>query len=121
VTHHDPRGSAALHTVLIAVLARTLYDPAAGTGGMLSVAEEYLREPNVDAELKVYGQELNSESYAICKSDMMIKGQDPWTYEAAKMVFHPRTGYVPTHERRTNLEPRRRGRPTELLEGSPPA
>lgn len=58
-------------------IVRTLYDPAAGTGGMLSVAEEYLRELNGDAELKVYGQELNSESYAICKSDMMIKGQDP--------------------------------------------
>ena len=58
-------------------IVRTLYDPAAGTGGMLSVAEEYLRELNPDAELKVYGQELNSESYAICKSDMMIKGQNP--------------------------------------------
>ena len=58
-------------------IVRTLFDPAAGTGGMLSVAEEYLRELNADAELKVYGQELNSESYAICKSDMMIKGQDP--------------------------------------------
>ena len=58
-------------------IVKTLYDPAAGTGGMLSVAEEYLRELNPDADLKVYGQELNSESYAICKSDMMIKGQDP--------------------------------------------
>jgi type I restriction enzyme M protein len=58
-------------------IVSTLYDPAAGTGGMLSVAEEYLRELNPDAELKVYGQELNPESYAICKSDMMIKGQDP--------------------------------------------
>ena len=58
-------------------IVRTLYDPAAGTGGMLSVAEEYLRELNPDAELKVFGQELNAESYAICKSDMMIKGQDP--------------------------------------------
>jgi type I restriction enzyme M protein len=58
-------------------IVRTLYDPAAGTGGMLSVAEEYLRELNPDAELKVFGQELNAESYAICKSDMMIKGQNP--------------------------------------------
>lgn len=56
---------------------RTLFDPAAGTGGMLSIAEEYLRELNPDAELKVFGEELNSESYAICKSDMMIKGQNP--------------------------------------------
>ena len=58
-------------------IVRTLYDPAAGTGGMLSVAEEYLRELNPDAELKVFGQELNAESYAICKSDMIIKGQNP--------------------------------------------
>ncbi|HEY4016504.1 MAG TPA: class I SAM-dependent DNA methyltransferase [Polyangiaceae bacterium] len=58
-------------------VVRTLYDPAAGTGGMLSVAEEYLRELNRDAELKAFGQELNAESYAICKSDMMIKGQNP--------------------------------------------
>jgi type I restriction enzyme M protein len=57
-------------------IVRTLYDPAAGTGGMLSVAEEYLRELNPDADLKVFGQELNAESYAICKSDMMIKGQN---------------------------------------------
>ena len=58
-------------------IVRTLFDPAAGTGGMLSVAEEYLRELNPDARLEVFGQELNAESYAICQSDMMIKGQDP--------------------------------------------
>ena len=58
-------------------VVRTLYDPACGTGGMLSVAEEYLRELNPDAKLYAYGQELNDESYAICKADMMIKGQDP--------------------------------------------
>lgn len=57
-------------------IIRKLYDPACGTGGMLSVAEEYLRELNPDAHLEVYGQELNDESYAICKSDMMIKGQN---------------------------------------------
>jgi type I restriction enzyme M protein len=56
---------------------RTLYDPACGTGGMLSVAEEYLRELNPAAQLVMFGQELNDESYAICKSDMMIKGQNP--------------------------------------------
>jgi type I restriction enzyme M protein len=58
-------------------IIKTLYDPACGTGGMLSVAEEYLRELNPDAALKVFGQELNDESFAICESDMMIKGQDP--------------------------------------------
>jgi len=58
-------------------IVETLYDPACGTGGMLSVAEEYLRELNPDARLEVFGQELNDESYAICNSDMMIKGQVP--------------------------------------------
>jgi type I restriction enzyme M protein len=56
---------------------KTLYDPACGTGGMLSVAEEYLHDLNDGSELKVFGQELNAESYAICKADMLIKGQDP--------------------------------------------
>jgi type I restriction enzyme M protein len=56
---------------------RTLYDPACGTGGMLSVAEDYLRELNGAAKLVAFGQELNPESYAICKSDLLIKGQDP--------------------------------------------
>lgn len=58
-------------------IVRTLYDPACGTGGMLSVGEQYVKELNPDAELKVFGQEINSESYAICKSDMLIKGQNP--------------------------------------------
>jgi type I restriction enzyme M protein len=58
-------------------IIRTLYDPACGTGGMLSVAQERLEELNPDADLHVYGQEINPESYAICRSDMMIKGQDP--------------------------------------------
>ncbi len=57
-------------------IVRTSYDPASGTGGMLSIAEEYLRELNPDARLEVFGQEVNPESYAICKSDMLIKGQN---------------------------------------------
>lgn len=56
---------------------KTIYDCCAGTGGMLSVAEEYLHELNPDARLEVFGQELNPESYAICKADMLIKGQNP--------------------------------------------
>jgi type I restriction enzyme M protein len=56
-------------------IVRKLYDPACGTGGMLSVAEEYVRKLNPDAELAVFGQELNDETYAICRSDMMLKGQ----------------------------------------------
>jgi type I restriction enzyme M protein len=57
-------------------IVRTLYDPTAGTGGMLSVAEEHLHRLNPLARLVVFGQELNPESYAICKADMLIKGQD---------------------------------------------
>jgi type I restriction enzyme M protein len=57
-------------------VVRSLYDPTAGTGGMLSVAGEYLAEHNPKARLTVAGQELNPESYAICKADMLIKGQD---------------------------------------------
>ncbi|WKV12193.1 type I restriction-modification system subunit M [Marivirga harenae] len=56
-------------------VVKTAYDVCAGTGGMLSVAEEYLHELNPDARLEVFGQELNPESYAICKSDMMVKAQ----------------------------------------------
>ncbi len=57
-------------------VVRSLYDPTAGTGGMLSVAGEHLASHNPDARLVMYGQELNPESYAICKADMLIKGQD---------------------------------------------
>ncbi|AIV91132.1 type I restriction-modification system subunit M [Burkholderia pseudomallei] len=57
-------------------VVRTIYDPTAGTGGMLSVAGEHLLEHNPAARLTMFGQELNDESYAICKADMLIKGQD---------------------------------------------
>ncbi len=57
-------------------VVRSLYDPTAGTGGMLSVAGEHLTGLNPKARLVMYGQELNPESYAICKADMLIKGQD---------------------------------------------
>jgi type I restriction enzyme M protein len=57
-------------------VVRTIYDPTAGTGGMLSVAGEYLAGMNPKALLTMYGQELNDESFAICKADMLIKGQD---------------------------------------------
>ncbi|MEU0718869.1 class I SAM-dependent DNA methyltransferase [Streptomyces lavendulocolor] len=58
-------------------VVRTVMDPACGTGGMLSAAEEHIRSLNPDATVEVYGQELNPESWAICRSDLMIKGQDP--------------------------------------------
>ncbi len=57
-------------------IVRTIYDPTAGTGGMLSVAEEYLTALNPSASVSLFGQELNPKSYAICKADMLIKGQD---------------------------------------------
>ncbi|MCA2993072.1 class I SAM-dependent DNA methyltransferase [Gemmatimonas sp.] len=57
-------------------VVRSIYDPTAGTGGMLSVAGEHLADVNPAARLVMYGQELNPESYAICKADMLIKGQD---------------------------------------------
>jgi len=56
-------------------VVRTIYDPTAGTGGMLTIASEHLLEHNPQARLTMYGQELNDESYAICKADMLIKGQ----------------------------------------------
>ncbi|WP_338702293.1 class I SAM-dependent DNA methyltransferase [Streptomyces sp. Q6] len=58
-------------------VVRTVLDPACGTGGMLSAVEEQVHGFNEDATVEVYGQELNPESWAICRSDLMIKGQDP--------------------------------------------
>jgi type I restriction enzyme M protein len=57
-------------------VVRTLYDPAAGTGGMLAMGEDHVRRLNKDARIEVFGQEINPESYAICKADMLIKGKE---------------------------------------------
>jgi len=57
-------------------VVKTIYDPACGTGGMLSVAEEYIRQLNSDARPHLYGQDWNDEAWAVCKSDMLIKGED---------------------------------------------
>ncbi|ATG47788.1 restriction endonuclease subunit M [Celeribacter ethanolicus] len=57
-------------------IIRRVYDPACGTGGMLSVAEEAMKEFNPALNVDLFGQELNGESFAICKSDMMVKGHD---------------------------------------------
>ena len=54
----------------------TVYDGTTGTGGMLAVASEYIKSLNSDTKIEVFGQEINDESYAICKADMLIKGQD---------------------------------------------
>lgn len=58
-------------------VTRKVLDPACGTGGMLSAAEEHIKALNPHARVEVYGQELNPESWAICRSDLMIKDQDP--------------------------------------------
>ena len=57
-------------------IVKTMLDPACGTGGMLSVSEEYLRNLNPQGRLEVYGQEVNAETYATCRADMLIKGQN---------------------------------------------
>lgn len=56
---------------------RQIYDPACGTGGMLALAEEALKQFNPDARVELFGQELNPESFAICQSDMLVTGHDP--------------------------------------------
>src|SRR4051794_1711561 len=58
-------------------IVRTVYDPACGTGGMLSVVDELVRERNPKARLVSFGQELNPESWAVCRAELLVKGQDP--------------------------------------------
>ena len=62
--------------ILTKNVAKTIYDPACGTGGMLSVAEDFLKKLNSSATLLPFGQEINDETFAICKADMLIKGND---------------------------------------------
>ena len=57
-------------------VVKTIYDPACGTGGMLSVAEKYIRDLNAEASPHLFGQDWNDESWAVCKADMLIKGED---------------------------------------------
>ncbi len=57
-------------------VVKTIYDPACGTGGMLSVSEDYLREHNSEARPYLYGQDLNDDAWAVCRSDMLIKGEN---------------------------------------------
>ena len=84
--HFTPRDIVRLTTSLVFMeddealtkpgIIRTIYDPTAGTGGFLSSGMEYVHELNPQAVMRAFGQELNPESYAICKADMLIKGQD---------------------------------------------
>ncbi len=83
--HFTPRDIVHLTTSLVFMedddaftkpgIIRTIYDPTAGTGGFLSEGMEYVEALNPQAVMRAYGQELNPESYAICKADMLIKGQ----------------------------------------------
>jgi type I restriction enzyme M protein len=57
-------------------IVKTIFDPACGTGGMLSIAEEYIRSLNAKASLHLFGQDWNDEAWAICRSDMLIKGEN---------------------------------------------
>jgi type I restriction enzyme M protein len=57
-------------------VVKTIYDPACGTGGMLSVSEKYIRELNDEANPMLYGQDWNDDAWAVCKADMLIKGED---------------------------------------------
>lgn len=57
-------------------VVKTIYDPACGTGGMLSVSEKYIRDLNQDADPHLFGQDWNDEAWAVCKSDMLIKGEE---------------------------------------------
>ena len=67
--HEDQRGQGVI---------RSIFDPCCGTGGMLTIGKEYFREQiNPDADIRLLGQELNAQTYAICKSDMLIIGEDP--------------------------------------------
>ena len=84
--HFTPRDIVRLTTSLVFMedddaltkegIIRTIYDPTAGTGGFLSSGMEYVHELNPKAVMRAFGQELNPESYAICKADMLIKGQE---------------------------------------------
>lgn len=90
--HYTPRDAIRLMVDLLfaeedsglteAGVVRSIYDPTAGTGGMLALAEEHLLQQNPDARLALYGQEYNPQSYAICKSDLIAKGHD-----ASNVVF----------------------------------
>ena len=96
--HFTPRDIVRLTTSLVfmedddalteAGIIRTIYDPTAGTGGFLSSGMEYVHELNPNAVMRAFGQELNPESYAICKGDMLIKGQDVSRIKLGNTLSH---------------------------------
>ncbi len=74
-------------------VVKTIYDPACGTGGMLSVSEDYLREHNSEANPILYGQDWNDDAWAVCRSDMLIKGEN------AENIYHGDTFREDGYER----------------------
>ena len=96
--HFTPRDIVRLTTSLVFMedddaltkpgIIRTIYDPTAGTGGFLSSGMDYVLELNPHAVMRAYGQELNPESYAICKADMLIKGQDVSNIKLGNTLSH---------------------------------
>ncbi|SFK11142.1 type I restriction enzyme M protein [Stutzerimonas kunmingensis] len=86
--HFTPREVIKLMTNLVFIPVKdqlpnplTIYDPACGSGGMLTESQDFITDPEGEVQAKVgvflYGKEVNPETFAICKSDMMIKGNDP--------------------------------------------
>ncbi len=73
-------------------ISRTIYDPACGTGGMLSVSEEYIREHNPEAHLTLFGQDYNPESFAICCSDMLVKDEPADNIQPFDTLDHSKNG-----------------------------
>jgi type I restriction enzyme M protein len=69
-------------------IIRQVYDPACGTGGMLALAEEGMRDLNPDIRVELFGQELNGESFGICKSDMLVTGHDPENIAFGNTLTH---------------------------------
>lgn len=81
--HFTPRDVVKLMTELLFVgeeetsgSIKLVYDPACGTGGMLTSCKEFITKTNPDMDVVLYGQEINDEIYAICKADMLMKGED---------------------------------------------
>ncbi|MFZ3583306.1 N-6 DNA methylase [Loktanella sp. DJP18] len=77
-------------------IIRRVYDPACGTGGLLSVAEDAMKEMNPGLNVDLFGQELNGEFYAICKSDMLVTRtwllaghRAQYRYETKSRVTYP--------------------------------
>ena len=79
---------------------RRIYDPTVGTGGMLSVSEQYIKEQNPDANLELFGQEYNPESYAICCADLLIKGE-----EIDNLIFGDTLGIKDSKNKSGNFVP----------------